>query len=92
MTPLDAVALVAVVGVLGYLFVAPAVDQPQTIHVILEVSDDGSPSLTSLRRAVVTIEPKDVVIQSRPSPCPVRLAFCKGPDGEVIEFFQNQST
>ena len=42
--------------------------------------------------AVVTIEPKDVVIQSRPSPCPVRLAFCKGPDGEVIEFFQNQST
>jgi glyoxylase I family protein len=42
--------------------------------------------------ALVTIEPKDVVIQSVPQPTPVRLAFCKGPDGEVIEFFQNQST
>src|SRR5262252_1353747 len=37
--------------------------------------------------AQVTIEPKDLVIQSVPGPTPVRLAFCKGPDGEVIEFF-----
>jgi glyoxylase I family protein len=42
--------------------------------------------------AEVTIEPKDVVIQSIPQPTPVRLAFCKGPDGEVIEFFQNSTT
>lgn len=42
--------------------------------------------------AVVTTEPKDVVIPSRPSQTPVRLAFCKGPDGEIIEFFQNELT
>lgn len=28
---------------------------PQTIHVILEVTDDGSPRLTSYRRAVITL-------------------------------------
>ena len=40
----------------------------------------------------VTVEPKDVTIESRPEPTPVRLAFCKGPDGEIIEFFQNNTT
>jgi glyoxylase I family protein len=39
--------------------------------------------------AVVTIEPKDVTISSEP-PTPARIAFCKGPDGEVIEFFQHR--
>lgn len=39
----------------------------------------------------VTMEPKDVEIPSTP-PTPVRIAFCKGPDGEVIEFFQNDRT
>jgi len=39
--------------------------------------------------AEVTIEPKHVDIPSRPAPMPVRIAFCKGPDGEVIEFLQN---
>ena len=42
--------------------------------------------------AEVTVEPKDVTIPSRPAPTPVRIAFCKGPDGEVIEFFQNETT
>jgi len=37
--------------------------------------------------APVTMEPQDVDIPSRP-PVRVRLAFCKGPDGEAIEFFQ----
>lgn len=39
----------------------------------------------------VTMEPKNVEIPSIP-PTPVRIAFCKGPDGEVIEFFQNDRT
>lgn len=39
--------------------------------------------------AVVTIAPKDVTIASQP-PMPVRVAFCKGPNGEVIEFFQDR--
>ena len=41
--------------------------------------------------AEITVEPKDVVLKSDP-PLPVRIAFCKGPDGELIEFFQNDST
>lgn len=39
--------------------------------------------------AVVTQEPSDVTIPSNP-PLPVRIAFCKGLDGEIIEFFQNR--
>ncbi|MHB0938681.1 MAG: VOC family protein [Armatimonadota bacterium] len=38
--------------------------------------------------AEVHMEPKALTIPSRPTPLPVRIAFCKGPDGEVIEFFQ----
>lgn len=41
--------------------------------------------------AEVTMEPKDVELKGRP-PISVRIAFCKGPDGEVIEFFQNDLT
>lgn len=37
--------------------------------------------------AEVTMEPTDVEIKSGP-PTKVRIAFCKGPDGEVLEFFQ----
>jgi glyoxylase I family protein len=42
--------------------------------------------------ARVTVEPKDVTIPSRPEPTPVRIAFCLGLAGEVIEFFQNEET
>lgn len=35
----------------------------------------------------ITIEPKDIVIASTP-PYPARIAFCIGPVGEEIEFFQ----
>ena len=41
--------------------------------------------------AEITVEPKDVVLKADP-PFEVRLGFCKGPDGEVIEFFQNDAT
>ncbi len=39
--------------------------------------------------ACTTMEPTDIDIQSNP-PTPVRIAFCKGFDGEIIEFFQNR--
>lgn len=42
--------------------------------------------------AKVTVEPKDVVLPSRPQEIPARIAFCIGPAGEVIEFFQNELT
>jgi hypothetical protein len=39
-------------------FTAPQVDQPQTIHCILEVTDSGSPPLTAYRRIIVQVSPK----------------------------------
>lgn len=38
-------------------FIAPAVTEPRTIHVILELRDDGSPELFAYRRAVVEVQP-----------------------------------
>ena len=38
----------------------------------------------------ITVEPKDIVIASNP-PFPARIAFCTGPVGEQIEFFQEQA-
>ncbi len=37
--------------------VAPKVEKPATIHVILRVTDKGSPPLSRYRRVVVTVEP-----------------------------------
>lgn len=63
------------------------------IHFALRTSDaDGAIERARSAGAKVTIEPKDVEIQSRPGPTPVRLAFFEGPDGEVIELFQNETT
>ena len=38
-------------------FKAPSVSSRQTIHVVLAVTDDGSPALTSFQRIVVTVDP-----------------------------------
>jgi glyoxylase I family protein len=38
--------------------------------------------------AEITDEPEDLVISDSPA-TPIRIAFCKGPDGEIIEFFQS---
>lgn len=38
-------------------FTAPEVKEPATIHVILQVRDNGSPNLFAYRRAIVKIEP-----------------------------------
>jgi glyoxylase I family protein len=39
--------------------------------------------------AEVTVEPKSIDLPGDP-PLPVRIAFCRGLDGEIIEFFQNK--
>lgn len=38
----------------------------------------------------ITVETKDIVIASNP-PFPARIAFCTGPVGEEIEFFQERA-
>lgn len=39
-------------------FTAPEVRTPRPVHMILTVTDNGTPNLTSYRRAVVTVNPK----------------------------------
>ncbi|MFZ4694404.1 MAG: VOC family protein [Verrucomicrobiia bacterium] len=72
--------------------------EPKPDGVLLHFALRAANCDAALRRAVaagavVTVPAKDVAIQSRPTgPTPVRIAFCKGPDGEIIEFFQNERT
>ena len=44
--------------------------------------------------ARITMEPKDVSIATTngAGAVPVRIFFCEGPSGEIIEFFQNELT
>lgn len=67
-------------------------DKPEGIWQHLAFSTDNCDfALEKARKAgaVVTMEPKDFEIKSNTCAItPIRIAFCKGPDGEVIEFFQ----
>jgi catechol 2,3-dioxygenase-like lactoylglutathione lyase family enzyme len=55
-------------------------------------TDDCAGMLEKVRAAgaEITMEPKVVVIDSSIGPVPVKIAFFKGPDGEVIELFENE--
>ncbi|MFA6271063.1 MAG: VOC family protein [Candidatus Paceibacterota bacterium] len=68
---------------------APAVEAT-ILHFALR-TDDCAAMLEKAREAgaEVTMETKDLTIDSSIGPVPVRIAFFKGPDGEVIELFQN---
>lgn len=62
------------------------------LHFALRTTDvDSAIARARAAGATVTVEPKNVDIPSTP-PTPVRLAFCTGPDGEIIEFFANDRT
>ena len=54
-------------------------------------TDDCDLAVENARKAgaEVTMEPKDIAIQSNPV-TNVRIGFCKGPDGEILEFFQKK--
>jgi glyoxylase I family protein len=54
-------------------------------------TDDCDAALERARTAgaEVTVEPKTVEVFGEPK-IPVRLAFFKGPDGEICELFQNE--
>ncbi|MCY3021622.1 MAG: VOC family protein [Planctomycetota bacterium] len=73
----------------------PAEPRPEgvVVHFALRTSDcDAALARARAAGAQVTMEPKSVEIPSKPAKTPVRIAFCKGPGGEVIEFFQNETT
>jgi len=61
-------------------------------HLALRV-DDCEAAIESARAAgaKVTVATKDVTLSSEP-PLHLRIAFFEGPDGELIELFQNDQT
>jgi hypothetical protein len=40
-------------------FVSPTVKSPETLHIILAVTDNGVPALTRYQRVIVTVFPKN---------------------------------
>ena len=59
-------------------------------HIALSTDDcDGDFQRAVAAGAEVQMEPTDVMLPSDP-PAPIRIAFCKGPNGEVFEFFQHE--
>jgi glyoxylase I family protein len=61
-------------------------------HLALRV-DDCNAALELARNvgAEITVEARDVTLSTEP-PLQIRIAFFKGPDGEVIELFENDQT
>lgn len=61
-------------------------------HIALRADDCGA-ALEAARAAgaEVTVETRDVTLSTDP-PLPIRIAFFKGPDGELIELFQDERT
>ncbi|MGD0090868.1 MAG: VOC family protein [Planctomycetota bacterium] len=69
---------------------AEAKPEGAVLHFALRTGNcDAALAAARAAGAQVTMEPKSVEIPSRPSRTPVRIAFCKGPGGEVIELFQS---
>ncbi len=63
------------------------------LHFALRTADcDAAIGRARSAGARVTMEPKSLTIASTPHPTPVRIAFCAGLDGEIIEFFENELT
>ena len=59
-------------------------------HLALRTDDcDAAFARAITAGATVAIAPKDMPIRTADRTIPVRLAFCKGPNGEIIEFFQS---
>ena len=58
------------------------------VHLAFSTTDPDSAYKNALDAGAIShMEPFDVTIPSEP-PLPVRIAFVKGPDGEVLEFFK----
>jgi glyoxylase I family protein len=61
-------------------------------HIALRATDcDAVIAKVRAAGAEVTVEPRDVSLPSKP-PTPIRIAFFRGPDGELIELFDNDAT
>jgi len=62
---------------------------PNLLHFALRTTDtDAALERARAAGAEVTTEPKTVEVFGEPK-IPIRIAFFKGPDGEICELFQN---
>lgn len=70
---------------------SPREPEPPLLHLAFRTpSCDAAFERARRAGAAVVAEPKTVTIPSTP-PTTVRIAFCTGPDGETIEFFQERA-
>jgi len=89
----------------NYLEIFERPDQPRppkdTEHAILHfaIRTDNVEAATQRVReagAEITMEPTSIDIENlapgRPSPVPVRISFFRGPEGEIVELFENELT
>jgi len=62
-------------------------------HIALRADDcEAALKAAVAAGAEVTMDLKDISLESKPMPLQLRIAFFKGPDGELIELFQNDLT
>lgn len=74
---------------------APGEPAPEgaILHFAFRTTDcDAAIERARAAGAKVTVEPKTIPLESEPQKITIRIAFCQGPDGELIEFFQNDQT
>ena len=81
-------------GVLIEVFANGTPDPAQNekwVHIAFKTSNPDQAYANAIKAGAAShMEPKDMTIQSDP-PMDVRIAFVKGPSGEIIEFFQEKS-
>jgi glyoxylase I family protein len=76
--------------------VGPIVEGGAILHMCFRTSDTRG--MTERIRAAgmkITMEPKDIAIKTTdhgPGEVPITISFFQGPDGEIVELFQNSYT
>lgn len=91
-SPARAVMLDAGDGNYVEIFERPPFDAAESTLLHFALRTDDCAAMTEAVRAAgaeVTMEPKELTIDSSAGPIPVKISFFKGPDGEVVELFQN---
>ena len=76
-------------GLLELFCTGPGAKEKGAVRHFALAADDVDEMARRVRDAgyEVFVGPKDILIPSRP-PFPARMAFCRGPLGEEIEFFR----
>lgn len=74
------------------IFERDAFDSQDNTILHFALRTDDTAAMTEIVRAAgrpITMEPKEITIESTIGPVPVKISFFQGPDGELVEFFQN---